>query len=120
VARQGLPPAQCARAAQGLLGTREERGQREEATLAEAEDEPRIYRDIGRGGVIGRQLRMFSASHKSASRVVFTKKGNLARGQIPFEWRWPGSSFVYSIAFKLLTKYSVSPKQLVGTPTCCS
>src|SRR3990172_5324053 len=29
-------------------------------------------------------------------------------------------SFAYSIAFTLLTKYSVSPNQLVGTPTCCS
>ena len=29
-------------------------------------------------------------------------------------------SCAYSIAFTLLTKYSVSPKQLVGTPMCCS
>jgi hypothetical protein len=29
-------------------------------------------------------------------------------------------SFAYSIAFTLLMKYPVSPKQLVGTPMCCS
>jgi hypothetical protein len=60
VAGKGLSHTQCSRAAKGLLGAGAEWGQGEEATLASAEDEARIDRDIGRGGVIASRLRRFS------------------------------------------------------------
>ena len=57
-----------------------------------------------------------AASHFSATRAVFTKKGNLARSQIPYKRECPPS--LLACKYLTLRSYGGQPSRMACQPSC--